>query len=346
MTMPETPRHLLRWTPLLLTAAAVAACGGTEEADAHGTFEATEVTVSAEAGGRLVRFVAEEGRRLAAGQQVAVVDTTDAVLGLREIRARRQAAGARRTRAEREVDVVRAELETAREELARDRRLHRDSAATDRQLNLRRREVRVLERRLGAARAQLDATRGEAAALEARAERTRERLRDSYVENPVTGRVLQSFVDPGEHVGAGQALYDVAALDTLRLTAYVTGGQLPRLRLGQDVTVRYDAGDEGTEGRSGRVVRIADEAEFTPTPVLTREERVNFVYEVEVAVPNEDGALKIGMPGELHLPAVSGNGSPGPEGEPAGTAGGGEPAMAGEHAGDDSAGGERGGAGS
>jgi HlyD family secretion protein len=309
------PRRPIRWPLLLLAAAAVTACGGASEADAHGTFEADEVTVSAEASGRLVRFTAEEGRRLPVGERVAVVDTTDAVLGLREIRARRQAADARRTRAAREVEVVQAELEAAREELTRDRRLHRDSAATDRQLNLRRREVRVLERRLEATRAQLDAARQEASSLEARAEQGRERLRDSYVENPVEGRVLQTFVDEGEHVVAGQPLYDVAALDTLRLTAYVTGGQLSRVRLGQVVTVRYDAGPDRTEDRSGRVVRIADEAEFTPTPVLTREERVNFVYEVEVTVPNEDGALKIGMPGELHLPEEpSGGSSPSEDG--------------------------------
>lgn len=322
MTLHEPTSSMIRWPVLLLAAAAAAGCGGEEEADAHGTFEADEVTVSAEASGRLVLFTAEEGRRLPVGERVAVVDTTDAVLGLREIRARRQAAAARRTRAEREVEVVRAELETAREELARDRRLHRDSAATDRQLNLRRREVRVLERRLEAAGAQLEAAREEASSLAARAERSRERLRDSYVENPVEGRVLQAFVDQGEHVAAGQPLYDVAALDTLRLAAYVTGGQLSRVRLGQEVTVRYDAGPDRTEARTGRVVRIADEAEFTPTPVLTREERVNFVYEVEVAVPNADGALKIGMPGELHLPGEPSGRSPAPEAGPGPTGGG------------------------
>ncbi len=233
-----------------------------------------------------------------------MVDTVDAVLRLRELTARRQAASARRDRAAREIEAVRAELEAAREELARDRRLFEDSAATARELNQRRREVRVLEGRLEAARAERRSGGEEAASLQAAVERARKRLReDSFVENPVDGVVLVTYADAGEHVRVGQPLYDVARLDTLRLHAFVTGAQLARVRPGQEVDVRFDVGEDALGSRTGRVVRVADEAEFTPTPILTREERVSFVYEIEIAVPNGDGVLKIGMPAEVDLPA-------------------------------------------
>lgn len=296
---PRTRRSLL--AALLPTV--LAACGGADDADAYGTFEATEVTVSAEASGRLLRFAADEGTRLAAGERVATVDTADAVLHLRELRARRRAAAARRVRADREAAAVGAELATAREELARDRRLLADSAATPREVNLREREVRVLERRLEAARAALTSASEDAEALGAQAARAERRIReDSRVENPVEGVVLVSYVDAGEHVAVGQPLYDVARTDTLSLHAFLTGAQLAGVALGQDVTVRWDVGEDERASRGGMITWIADEAQFTPTPILTREERVNFVYEVEVAVPNPDGALKVGMPGELELP--------------------------------------------
>ncbi|MCP4247596.1 MAG: hypothetical protein GY778_11155, partial [bacterium] len=47
---------------------------------------------------------------------------------------------------------------------------------------------------------------------------------------------------------------------------------------------------------SGTVATIADEAEFTPKNVQTRDERVRLVYQVKVRVPNPDGILKTGMP--------------------------------------------------
>lgn len=289
---------------LALATAVVGAsgCGGDDEPDAYGTFESPTVSVSAEASGRLTSFRVREGQRLAVGAEAAVVDTTGAALELREVRASREAARARHRRAEREIDVLRAELETAREELERDRRLHRDSAATARELNLRTREVRVLEGRLSAAEAEVTSAREEASSLAARAERTGQRLHDRRVENPRAGVVLVTYVEEGEVVRAGQPLYDVARLDTLTLSAYVTGARLHRVSPGGSVTVRYDVGEDERASRPGRVTRVADEAEFTPTPILTREERVSFVYEVEIAVPNGDGALKIGMPAEVTFP--------------------------------------------
>lgn len=287
----------------LATALAAAGCGGDGQPDAYGTFESLTVSVSAEASGRLTTFRVREGQRLAVGEEAAVVDTTGAALELREVRASREAARARHLRAEREIDVLRAELETAREELERDRRLHRDSAATARELNLRTREVRVLERRLSAAEAEVTAAREEAASLAARAERAGQRLRDRHVKNPRAGVVLVTYVEEGEVVRAGQPLYDVARLDTLTLSAYVTGAGLHRVSPGGSVTVHYDVGEDERASRPGRVTRVADAAEFTPTPILTREERVSFVYEVEIAVPNEDGALKVGMPAEVTFSA-------------------------------------------
>jgi hypothetical protein len=51
----------------------------------------------------------------------------------------------------------------------------------------------------------------------------------------------------------------------------------------------------------GSVIYIADEAEFTPRNVQTREERVNMVFAVRVALPNPDHALKPGMPADAIL---------------------------------------------
>ena len=59
----------------------LAACtGGTPKYDATGTFEATEVIVSAEASGKLLSFDIEEGTTLIDGQEVGIIDTVQLYL--------------------------------------------------------------------------------------------------------------------------------------------------------------------------------------------------------------------------------------------------------------------------
>ena len=112
--------------------------------------------------------------------------------------------------------------------------------------------------------------------------------------------MLARYVEPGEFVQAGQPLFKLASLDSLTFRAYVAQAQLSRLRLGQDVRVGVDRGDS-IATRPGRITWIASSAEFTPTPIQTREERADQVYAVKIAVANSEGRLRIGMPGELVL---------------------------------------------
>jgi HlyD family secretion protein len=68
------------------------------------------------------------------------------------------------------------------------------------------------------------------------------------------------------------------------------------------VTVALDVGEDERRALPGVITWIASDAEFTPTPVQTRDERTGLVYAVKVRVPNPGGLAKVGMPGELRLP--------------------------------------------
>ncbi len=284
---------------LILIVLLLAACSEGDAPDAYGTFEATEITVSAEGSGRLLDFEPRSGMRVTAGQIVGQIDTVATSLQRRELLSRRLAAQTRAAQARAEIDVLHAQLETAGEELARSRRLLADEAATPRQVNLQEGEVRTLERRIQAARVSRAAIEQEASAVTDQLAQIDRRLLDNRIDNPLDGTVLTTYVSSGELVTRGAPLYSVASLDTLTLRAYVTGGQLAQVRLGQSVTVHYDAGPGELAARSGVVTSVAAEAEFTPTPIQTREERADFVYAVEIDVPNPDGALKIGMPADV-----------------------------------------------
>ena len=93
-------------------------------------------------------------------------------------------------------------------------------------------------------------------------------------------------------------MYKIADLSTLNLRAYVTGGQLPQIKLGQQVAVFIDSSAKTYRTLPGTITWVSDKAEFTPKTIQTKDERANLVYAVKVKVKN-DGYLKIGMYGEV-----------------------------------------------
>jgi HlyD family secretion protein len=292
--------------PIFATAALVlslAACNK-EQPDAYGNFEATEVTVAAEGSGRLLRLAIEEGAKLTAGADVGAIDTASLVLQRQELAARREAQRSRIAEVDANAAALASQRSIAERELERTRRLLAAKAATAQQGDRAERDADVLRDQLTGARATRETVRREVAALEAQMATLDDRIRRSRVVAPVGGTVLTRYAEAGEFVQPGTPLFKVAALDTLILRAYVGGAQLARLALGQRVDVRIDAGPDSLRTVAGTVTWIAPAAEFTPTPIQTREERTTQVYAVKIAVANPDGRLRIGMPGELVLGAA------------------------------------------
>jgi len=301
---PVLPRSSRSALCVLAAAAAVSAsgCGGNEP-DAYGNFEVDEVTVSAETDGRLLRYDVREGVELTAGESVGLIDTTQIALQLRELRSRLSETRSGTEQSEADVRAIGSELATARRDLERTRRLFADSAATRQQLDAAETKVEVLEARLSGARSRRAGSSDQSGGVEAQIARLEDRLAKSRLSNPVAGTVLASYVEAGEFVRTGQALYQVAPLDTLTLRAYVDGSQLAGLRIGQRLTVRYDAGPGERTAVPGIVSWIAADAEFTPTPIQTRDERTDLVYAVKIRVANPEGRLKIGMPADVEFAA-------------------------------------------
>ena len=292
----------------LLALAAAAACRRGDDPDAYGSFEAIEVVVSAQTGGQLLRFDAVEGQQLPLGSVVAIVDTTQLLLERQQLLAQRAASGSRVNEVAQQASALAVQHDVARRSYERTKRLYDQQAATAQQLDQAEREYRVLGEQIEAARAQRQTVTNESLGIDARVAQLGDRIAKSRVANPLAGVVLATYAERGEFVQPGQPLYKVAALDTLVLRAYVTEPQLAMVKLGQEVRVNVDRGAGDRRTVTGRVSWIASKAEFTPTPIQTRDERADLVYAVKIVVANGDGSLKIGMPADVDLPA-SGRGS-------------------------------------
>ena len=278
-----------------------AACNRERAPDAYGTFEANEVVVSAQTSGQLLTFTPVEGAQIARGSVIAVVDTAQLSLEREQVVAQRQATGSRSTEVGRQIDVLEVQRGISRRNYERTRRLFDEKAATAQQLDQAERDYRTLGAQIAALRAQQQSVGRDVASSEARVAQINERLGRSHITNPERGTVLATFTHAGEVVQPGQPLYRIANLDTLTLRAYVSETQLSALRIGGTVQVNVDSGDGKIAQFPGTITWIASKAEFTPTPVQTRDERADLVYAVKVRVANPRGILKIGMPADFNL---------------------------------------------
>ena len=285
----------------LMSGPVVAACHRDAKPDAYGNFEATEVVVSAQTSGQLQRFTPVEGARIERGVVVAVIDTTQLALQRTQSVAQRAAATSRGAEVAAQLRALEAQREVAQRTYERTQRLFAEQAATSQQLDQAERDYRTLVAQVSAARAQRESASMEAASSSARVEQLRDQLAKSAVSNPQSGTVLTTYARAGEIVQPGQPLYKIADLDTLVLRAYLSGSQLAAVKVGQQVQVHVDRGNGKLAALTGTVSWISPTAEFTPTPVQTRDERADLVYAVKVTVPNADGTLKIGMPGDVTL---------------------------------------------
>lgn len=162
--------------------------------------------------------------------------------------------------------------------------------------------------RAGASEEQLSAARARVAQAQAALDALLAQREEMVIAAPVDGIVLSRAVHAGEIVAPGSTLLSLANLCVLKLTVYVAENRLGEVAVNQRVLVAVDAFPERTF--EGRVVRIADQPQYTPRNVATKEERVNTVYGVEIRLSNEEGLLKPGMPADVSFVAAGSVASP------------------------------------
>ena len=283
----------------------VSSCGSSDkEFDATGIFEATEVTVSAEATGRLMAFDVTEGSRVNADRQVGLIDTIQLQLKAEQVGATRESFANQRPNVQAQVAATRQQLVKAQLERTRTAALLKDGAATRKQMDDADNAVRVLKSQLEAQVSMLNnSTRSlnsQMSGADIQRYQVLDQLKKCHITSPITGTVLEKYAERGEFAVIGKPLFKVADVDQMYLRAYITSAQLAKVKVGQRVKVFSDYGTNTRKSYDGTVIWISSRAEFTPKTILTDDERADLVYAVKIAVKN-DGYIKIGMYGEVKL---------------------------------------------
>ncbi|MBP3547961.1 MAG: HlyD family efflux transporter periplasmic adaptor subunit [Alistipes sp.] len=280
------------------------ACGSESEFDAQGTFEATEVVISAEANGRIIYFDAEEGTSVVAGEELGAIDSVQLHLQRKQLEAQQSALLGSRPDVKKQVASLREQIAKQKSELRRVENMLRDGAATQKQYDDIEAQIKILEGQLEATLSTLDKNtatiNSNSAALEAQIEALDDRIAKCRIVSPVSGTVVVKYAEAGELATVGKPLMKIADLDKIFLRAYFTSDQLAEVNIGDEVTVVADFGGDKRYDYTGRVAWISPESEFTPKTIQTKDSRANLVYAVKIAVEN-DGRLKIGLAGEVVL---------------------------------------------
>jgi HlyD family secretion protein len=307
------------------------ACGNKEkEYDATGTFEATEVTVSAKSTGELQRFDVTEGQEI---NQNVVVGTIDAYqlklqrqqlentkeqlkANKKQLNATRGATNSKQLDLEKQVASIRQQIANAQRERQRYNELVNDGAVPRKQLDDINYQIKVLEKQLAATQeqirsnnaslkeqsqgitAQMEGIDAQQLTVESQKAQLDDQIANSDIKAPITGSVLEKYVERGEYVTVGKPLFKMADTQNMFIRAYVTSAQLKDIKVGQQVKVFADYGNGQKKSYDGTVTWISSRSEFTPKTILTDDERADLVYAVKIAFKN-DGYVKIGMYGEV-----------------------------------------------
>lgn len=285
---------------ILTIAGIITSCGKeNEKADGYGSFEATEITVSAQANGELFNFTLNEGEQLEKAQQVGFVDTVALHLKKDMLYAQKEVIQAQSRGVLSQIAVLKEQIKVINVNKDRVEKLLKDGAATQKQLDDINGEIQIRESQIKSIQSQNAPVVSQLKSVEAQLNEIQEQIEKCKVINPVSGTILEKYVENNEVVNFGKPLYKIADLSTVFLKAYVSEPQLATIKLGQEVIVHIDSGD-GTKDYNGIISWISANAEFTPKVIQTKEERVNLVYAIKVQVEN-DGGIKIGMPGDFTI---------------------------------------------
>jgi HlyD family secretion protein len=289
--------------------------------DASGTFETDEVIVSAQASGQLLSFNVDEGQTLPKDSTVGVIDPTDLALQKEQTQASIRALNEKTTDVTPQIKMLQDQLEVQQtqfdnllHEQTRIENLLKEDAATKKQLDDINFQIESVKKQMNVTQQQMNVQKtnvatqnrsilSEGKPLEKKVAQLNEQLQKTNITNPVSGTVITKYAEAGEVTSSGKPLYKIADLSTMNLRAYVTGNQLPQIKLGQQVTVLIDSGANNYRKLPGTITWISDKAEFTPKTIQTKDERANLVYAIKVKVKN-DGYVKIGMYGEVNFAPV------------------------------------------
>ena len=123
------------------------------------------------------------------------------------------------------------------------------------------------------------------------------------VKSPLAGTILSRAIEKGERVMAGAPLFTLVDMNRLYVKVYIAEPDIGKIVLGGKANIMIDSYPE--HSFPARITKVAQQAEFTPKNVETKDERVKLVFAVELSLSENPGnVLKPGMPADALIETV------------------------------------------
>ena len=253
--------------------------------------------------GMVIDVYKQEGAPVESNELLAIIDTVPIMLRLAEVGAGfselEQMVAAKRA----EKAALEVEIRGLAREFGRIGELADKGSVPVKQKDDLGTKVKSANQKLNAARHMLKSLEEKKHTLEANRALLADRLAKCYLRAPSKGIVVSRYKNPGEVVGPGMPVLEVATFDTLYADFFVPQPVLAELAYGQNVRIRIDTRDENGKDSEQFVPAviswISAEAEFSPKNIQTRESRNELVFKVRAQAANPDGILKRGLPVEV-----------------------------------------------
>ena len=245
-----------------------------------------------------VLFFLKEGDLLKPDQLIATIDTTELYLKKMQTEAQLNSAETKRQNVSAQINVLKEQKKTIQITQQRITKMFAEKAATQQQVDDINGQVNVIDKQITSTNTQFQLIGSESEVIKRQLDLINEQISKCKILSPAKGTVLETYLETGELASPGKPILKMADLSTLELKIYVSGAQLPKVKLGNEVKVMIDSDAQTMQSLTGKITWISSESEFTPKIIQTKEERVKLMYAVKIQVPN-DGTLKIGMPGEV-----------------------------------------------
>lgn len=270
------------------------------EADAYGNFETEDYIIASESQGKCLFLGIQEGDKVKSGEIIARIDTSNLSLQIKQLMAQKEAIKAKFPAITAQVEVQETKLESLRKDENRIRNMLEQKAATQKQLDDILTQIQLTEKSITQIKTQNASLFAELNVIDSNVDIIRNQISKATITAPANATVLDLYIHEHELLAPGKPIAKLADMENMTLKAWISGNQLAEIKVGEIVDVRIDKGDGGFYTYEGKVSQIASKAEFTPTVIQTKEERIDLVYAMEIKVKN-DGQIKIGMPAEVRL---------------------------------------------
>jgi HlyD family secretion protein len=279
-------------TPLILFF--FVACGiHSNENQYTGILEGTSVKVPALTGGQITNLIVDTGDEVQEGQTLAHIDSLDLHYQRQHLLAIKEELNAQEDIANTDLKRTKKDLNYIETKYHRINQLFEKQSVTKQSLDDIENQFNNLKAVHLAAKQKLISIAAKRKQIEAQISSLNKKLSDATIKSPISGTVTNKYFEAGEAIPPLSPVIEVMNITSLETKIYISETMLPKVKHGQIVDIRVDGLDEEL---SGKIIWVSPKAEFTPKTILTPETRTSLVYAVKVAVKNENGILKDGMP--------------------------------------------------